>query len=56
MIIAETKYEYYQALIDKKTEYEGVFLFGVIAPDSSMIDVGSLTHEILEIILTTVIK
>lgn len=29
MITAETKYEYYQALIDKKTEYEGVFYVGV---------------------------
>lgn len=29
MIIAENKKEYYQALIDKKTEYEGVFFVGV---------------------------
>ncbi len=29
MITAEAKYEYYQALIDKKTEYEGVFYVGV---------------------------
>ncbi|MEI8125229.1 MAG: bifunctional transcriptional activator/DNA repair enzyme AdaA [Parachlamydiaceae bacterium] len=29
MITAENKKEYYQALIDKKTEYEGVFFVGV---------------------------
>jgi len=29
MITAETKREYYQALIDKNTEYEGVFFVGV---------------------------
>lgn len=29
MIAAENKSEYYQALIDKKTEYEGVFFVGV---------------------------
>ncbi|NDI34840.1 bifunctional transcriptional activator/DNA repair enzyme AdaA [Chengkuizengella sediminis] len=29
MITAELKKEYYQALIDKKTEYEGVFFVGV---------------------------
>jgi AraC family transcriptional regulator of adaptative response/methylated-DNA-[protein]-cysteine methyltransferase len=29
MIAAENKREYYQALIDKKTEYEGVFFVGV---------------------------
>jgi AraC family transcriptional regulator, regulatory protein of adaptative response / methylated-DNA-[protein]-cysteine methyltransferase len=29
MITAENKKEYYQALIDKKTEYEGIFFVGV---------------------------
>src|SRR5688572_5460580 len=29
MITAETKLEYYQALINKKAEYEGVFYVGV---------------------------
>ncbi|MHB1630346.1 MAG: Ada metal-binding domain-containing protein, partial [Bacilli bacterium] len=29
MIAAETKKEYYKALIDKETEYEGVFYVGV---------------------------
>lgn len=29
MITAENKREYYQALIDKKTEYEGIFFVGV---------------------------
>jgi AraC family transcriptional regulator, regulatory protein of adaptative response / methylated-DNA-[protein]-cysteine methyltransferase len=29
MITAENKNEYYQALIDKKTEYEGIFFVGV---------------------------
>ncbi len=29
MITTETKREYYQALIHKRTEYEGVFFAGV---------------------------
>src|SRR5271163_2885636 len=29
MITAENRKEYYQALLDKKTEYEGVFFVGV---------------------------
>jgi methylphosphotriester-DNA--protein-cysteine methyltransferase len=30
MITAENKKEYYQALIDKKTEYEGIFFVGAL--------------------------
>ncbi len=32
MISAENKREYYQALIDKKTEYEGIF-FAEVKPE-----------------------